>query len=233
MNDPHYIVANDLGLNTIRVPGYSHVSLDLASNQAHALCAEDKSGKKELLLTLAGRMLPTEGSLAVGGIDGTRLKSLGKIRRMSGLGFFENVNDVERALTVRTIVSAELGLAGKRSGRKATEAYLEDWGLVGASELMVDDLDRYTYDLLGIALGMASDPKILSIGDVECDLTKHESSKLVGLLRRIAREREVTIVCGVVDYDLATHFDSVTCITVNAEEQRAARHAHILSREVA
>lgn len=233
MSEPHYIVARDLGLNTIRVPGYSHINLDLASNQAHALCAENKSGKLELLLTLAGRMLPTEGSLAIDGLDGTKLKSLSKIRRMSGLAFFDNVNEVEHALSVRTITSAELGLAGKRSNRKMTEQYLEEWGLMGVSEELVDDLDRYTYDLLGIALGMAGDPKILAVQEIERDLTKHESSKLVNLLRRIACDRHVTVVCGVVDYGLATHFDTVQCISVGAEEQRAGLLSHARAKEVA
>ena len=219
---PHFIVARGLGCNSLRVKGYSQVSLDLAAGCAHAICAEDKQGKTELLLTLAGRMLPTEGRLRVEGQDVSGLRALNKVRKMSGLGFFAHVNDVEKVLRVRTVISAELGLAGKRSNRAATLAYLEQWGLADVADKAIEELPAAIYDLLGIALGMAADPKILVVDDIERDMTEHESICLAERLCEFAHERGVTVVCGVLDYDLAARFDNVACITDEARAQQSA-----------
>lgn len=125
--DQHLVVAQGLGMRGVRGTAYQGVDLDLAAGQAHAICAENKGGKTELLLTLAGRMLASEGSLTIADIDARHLRGLDKIRPLTGLGFFERVNDVERFLRVRTVVSAELSLAGKPSNRAATEEYLSRW----------------------------------------------------------------------------------------------------------
>lgn len=230
------IQAAGLGLKSPRITAYQGVDLDFAAGQAHAVLAENKAGKTELLLTLAGRMLPTAGELTVGGINGRSLKGLGRIRRFSGLGWFENINELEPVLRVRTCVSAELGLAGKKSGRAATEAYLREWGLSDVARQDLESLDRATYYLLGIALGMAGDPRLLVVDEIESDLTNQQSRELVNLLTRIARDRGTTVVCGVCDYELARRFDGVACITEKARAQREAAQATfslVSHREVA
>lgn len=72
-----FITAEGLSQQSPRIQSYHDVNLELAKGQAHAVCAEDGSGKTELLLTLAGRMLPTSGILRVGGIDVRGAQELG------------------------------------------------------------------------------------------------------------------------------------------------------------
>lgn len=218
----HFIVASDLSLKTIRIKAYENVDLDFSANHAHAVLAENKKGKTELLLTLAGRMLPTSGSCVIDGVDVTKLLGLNRIRKEAGLGFFENVNEVQRVLPVRKVVAAELGVVGKKGHGPIVDEYVERWGLAEYAHTNIDDLDRYTYDVLGIALGMAGDPKILVVDDIETDLTEHQSLKVIELLKRVAREANVTIACGSTDYNLARHFDDVACITDDARAQRDA-----------
>lgn len=232
--DPPFIVARKLGLKSLRATAYSGVDLEVMQGGAHALCGEDGSGKTELLLTIAGRMLCTEGTLKVAGIDASHLRGVDKLRKQAGLAFFERINDVERGLKVRTVTSAELSLAGRPSGRAATMAYLERWGLSGVSESTVDSLDAYTYDLLGIALGMAGDPLVLVVNDIENGLTEHQTTKLADLLCDVAHETKTTVVCGVTDYDVAALFDSASCLSDAARSQRDAYwRKHSNEREVA
>ena len=49
-----FITAEGLSQQSPRIQSYHDVNLELAKGQAHAICAEDRSGKTELLLTLAG-----------------------------------------------------------------------------------------------------------------------------------------------------------------------------------
>ena len=228
-----FVVARDLGLADLRMSAYQHVSLSLAGGKAHAICAEDKAGKTELLLTLAGRMRPSTGSLVVAGNDLTTRGGMRAVRRMAGLGFFEHVNDVERVLRVRTIASAELGLAGRRSNRQATERFLAEWNLSDVADKTIEDLPRFTYDWLGIALAMAHDPRLLVVDDIERDLTEDESQRLCDLLRGLSADRGVTVVCGVIDYDLAVHLDSVSCLTDAALAQKSVYGQRHMKREVA
>ena len=217
-----YIEAHQLSLADLRMKAYQDVDLAFNKAEASAVCAQDKGGKTELLLTLAGRMRPTSGSCMVGGNDVCTLAGMRKVRKQASLAFFENINDVERVLKVRTIVSAELGLAGKRSNKAATLEFCREWSLADVADQIIEDLPRPTYDMLGIALAMAHDPKILVVDDIERDMTEHESARLADRLCDLAHERGVTVVCGVLDYDLAARFDRVACITDEARAQQKA-----------
>jgi len=215
------IEAHGLGLGVRARHAYEHVDVTLEPGQAHAILGKHKSGKTELLLTFAGRMLPTAGECTVDGISVRRLGNLRTIRSFSGLGFFDNVNDVQRVLKVRTVTSAELGLYGKKSGHAATESYLRSWGLDGYADMKIDDLDQFTYVKLGIALGMCGDPRLLVVDDVESDLTEPQTMQLVTMLADLAHGLGITVVCGILDDDLhSMHFDTVT--TIGDQDQQTA-----------
>ena len=220
--DRAFIEAHDLSLGDLRMKAYQHVNLTLARGGAHAICAEDKGGPTELLLTLAGRMHPSSGTCSVAGNDISRLRGMHAVRKIASLAFIENVNEVERVLRVRTIASAELGLAGKRSNASATRKFLDAWELGAYYDSTIEELPRFVYDRLGIALAMAHDPQLLLVQDIERDLTEHESLKLCDELGHLAHDTGVTVVCGVIDYDLAHHFDTTTCITDASRAQQAA-----------
>lgn len=229
-----YVRAKNLSLNSPRVKAYSGVDLAFSEHKACAICAENKSGKSELLLTLAGRMLPSSGECSVNGIDITQKRNLSRIRKIAGLSFFDNVNDVQMVLSVKTVVSAELGLYGKSAHGKALDAYLDTWGLSAVAKDNIEEIDRFTYDLLGIALGMCGDPEILVVDDIQTDLTEHQSLKLVSVLKYVARTYHTSVFCGVTDYDLAAEFDEAACITQDAKAQRLAyQRKHAMSGEVA
>ena len=217
-----YIEAHQLSLADLRMKAYQNVDLAFNRAEASAVCAQDKGGKTELLLTCAGRMRPSSGSCMVGGQDVRTLAGMRRVRKHAALAFFENVNDVERVLKVRAIVSAELGLAGKPSNKAATLEFCREWGLGDVADQIIEDLPRPSYNVLGIALAMAHDPKILVVDDIERDMTEHESICLAERLCELAHERGVTVVCGVLDYDLAARFDNVACITDEARAQQSA-----------
>jgi ABC-type branched-subunit amino acid transport system ATPase component len=222
-----FVVAHDLSLGDLRMQTYQHVDLSLEAGKAHALCAEDKGGKTELMLTLAGRLRASSGKCSVDGHDVQTMAGMRAARKEASLAFFDGVNDVERVLRVHTIASAELGLAGRKSSREATRQFLSLWGLQDEWGSTIEDLPRFTYDVLGVALAMAHQPRLLLVQDIERDLTKHESAQMAQLLCDIAARDGVTVVCGVHDLELGMRFDSLTCITdATRAQQQAWREAH-------
>nr|BFE86911.1 hypothetical protein GCM10020093_095120 [Planobispora longispora] len=85
-----------LSLKTGRGWVYRDVALDAEPGTLTAVAGQAGSGRTSLLLTLAGRMKPTGGTLTVAGQAKPRA-----IRRAAALGLVDGVNDLERALTVR------------------------------------------------------------------------------------------------------------------------------------
>jgi ABC-type cobalamin/Fe3+-siderophores transport system ATPase subunit len=215
-----YISARGLTLKSPLGAMYADVTFDIDRGTCCSVVANSGEGKTELLLTIAGRMKQTSGTLTVGGYPIPRKRS--RVRRMSGLGFFEHVNEVQPVLTVANVVSAELNLHSRRSGRKAVRAFLEEWGLQDYARRKIETLDRYTYVRLGIVLGLAGDPELLVVDDIESDLTAHQSLKLMDELRRIARERNIAVVVACTDYDLAVYADKALPISDSARAQARA-----------
>lgn len=218
MSEP-FVIAKDLGLKDLRNTAYQHMSFELPEGKVSALCGENNSGKTELLLTLAGRIVPTQGELEVAGYESPRERK--KIMRLSGLGFFEHVNEVQPVLTVQTVTAAELNLFSKKSNKAHTLEYLERMGLSDVASQRVQELDRRVFFRLGIALGMVGDPKLLVVDDIEADLTRHQAISIMGYLKSLAEQTGTTIVVGVNEYEVARCADCAVPITVGAMAQRA------------
>lgn len=215
-----FVVARGLTLKLPFRGAYENVNLDIMRGELCAVVAENNRGKTELLLTIAGRMKPTSGTVAVAGWPLPRKRS--RVRRLSGMGFFERVNDVQPVLSVGQVMSAELNLYSRRSGRRAVGRYLQEWGFEGVASKKVEELERFAYVRLGIALGMVGDPQLLVVDDVENDLTRHESEKLMEELKELAHTRGVTVVVACTDYDLALCADKAVPISEWARAQERA-----------
>jgi len=229
-NDDVIMTARDISMRGLTGRIYSGVSMRVPRGKVTALCGENNSGKTELLLTLAGRMLTMGGTLVVDGYELPRQRR--KMRREAGLGFFENVNDVQPSLKVNTLVAAELELYGRKSNKRATAAYIHDWGLDEIANLRAEVLSAEQTVLLGIALGMVPNPAILCVDDIETDLTTHQGRKLMAYLRRLASERDMTVLVGCTEYEIARGADAVVLLTSDAAAQRDKVESDIVARSI-
>ena len=91
-----YISARGLGLKTYAGYAYREVDVDVHKGELVAVRGRNGSGKTALLLTLAGRMKQTEGTLNVGEFELPRQRS--KAERHVGLGLFSGLNDLQGQL---------------------------------------------------------------------------------------------------------------------------------------
>ncbi|MCP8712162.1 ATP-binding cassette domain-containing protein, partial [Streptomyces sp. AC04842] len=100
MDDPSglAVVADGLGLKGPRGWAFRDVSADAAPGALIAVTGPSGSGRTCLLLTLTGRMKPTEGRAVVGGLELPR--RMAAVRRRSALAHVAGVTDLEPALTV-------------------------------------------------------------------------------------------------------------------------------------
>lgn len=213
-----YIIARNLGLKELHQRAYEDINLDLKKSRLTALCAEKGSGKTELLLSLAGRMRPTSGSLEVAGYALPRQASA--VRRLSGLGFFERVNEIERTITAIQALSAELNLFSCYAHREAALAYMRQYDFEPYADCPIHALSRREYLKLGIILGLVGEPKLLVVDDIESGLTRHQSETLLYFLKDLAVARGITVVVGILEYELARQADEVVALTPMTQAQQ-------------
>lgn len=208
-----YISARGLELKTYAGYAYRGVDVDVHKGELVAVRGRNGSGKTALLLTLAGRMKPTGGTLAVGGFELPRQRA--KAERRVGLSLFKGLNDLQESLTVVYATGAEFELYGRKPRREAVTGYLREWGLSDVANVRVKDLTSEKLTQLGIALAFVGEPDAVMVDDVENQLTMSQSEGLVELLLDAARTREAAIVMGVVERDLAAMADA--CVYLSKE----------------
>lgn len=215
-----YISVERLSMKTPFGVVYEDVSFHVEKGQVVSLFGSEGSGKTALLLTLAGRMKADSGEATVAGFE--LKKEYKKVRRISNLTIIERVNDVPTNSRVDDILAAELQVVGKRSGKAAVSEYLADWGLEHLSQTKFRKLDTFEARLFDIALACAGDPELLLVDDIQEGLTQHQSIRLMKGLRNIAAARGITVIVGVLEYDIARYADTVVVISASAERQRQA-----------
>ena len=202
-----FIVAEGLGLKTPLGTPYLDINAKIPLGSFVAVTGDHGAGKTPLVLTFAGRMRFNRGSLT---IDGHKLPhGDGKVRKIAGLGLFKGLNEFEANLKVRSVAASELDLFHKPHRKADVQSYLESWDLGHTANTKVRDLSEPELVRLGIALGMAGEPKILAVDDVEHSLNHDQTRDLVELLKKLVRDRNMIVVLALTEPSFATDADLV------------------------
>lgn len=209
-----FLIARDLGLKTFKGYVYHHVNLDVHRGRLLAVCGRNGSGKTALLLTLAGRMKHTEGTVSAAGRKLPCREC--RLERQVGLGLFRGLNDLPENVSARDVVRAEFKLHGLSSAEKNVSDYLQEWDLGGVADLRIVDMTAERRARLGIALGFVGSPAAVVVDDVEDQLTARQSQGLMRLLHQRAHLRNVAVVVGVTEQALAREADA--CVNLTEEE---------------
>ena len=199
------IEAHGLELKTILGSPYSGIDLAVKQGDVFAIRGRNGAGKTALLLTLAGRMRFTKGSLAVCGHALPR--EARAVQQRVGLGLFEGINDLPETQLARDAVGAEFELYERTLSKQDVADYLEEWKLADVSDKRVRELTRNELVHLTTALAWAGHPDIIAVDDIESQLTKDQSSAMMDDLLSLAHKRNVTVLVGVLERDLAAQAD--------------------------
>ncbi|WP_165248022.1 ABC transporter ATP-binding protein [Adlercreutzia sp. ZJ141] len=208
-----FIIARDLEMKTLVGYVFRNVSVSVHKGELVAVRGRNGSGKTSLLLALAGRMKHTGGSLTIGGYILPRQHA--KAAQQVGMALFEGLNDLQDSLTVAYATSAEFELYGRKPRRDDVMASLRRWHLDSVADQRVKDLNSEQLTVLGISLAFVRHPSIVVVDDIEAQLTLEQSKRLMLLLRDLARERNVGIIVGITERELAIMAD--TCVYLSKE----------------
>ncbi|OPF79058.1 ABC transporter ATP-binding protein [Streptomyces antioxidans] len=210
------VTASGLGVKGPR--GWAFRGADIAADPGALIAVEGPSGsgRTSLLLTLTGRMRPTEGDC---GVDGFRVpQQMARIRRISALAHVPGVSELdpvltvaehlrERALLRRRFADSPRGLLRPRRERAAASRAAIDAALTAAGlnldtlpkgpRTAVRDLERLEALRLSIALALIARPRLLAVDDADLKLSDADRAVAWALLRGVAEDgTTVLAVCS-------------------------------------
>ena len=228
--------AEGLGLRGPRGWVYQGASLEAEPGDLVVLDGAAGSGRTSLLLTLSGRMKPSEGLAEVAGL--ALPKHAAAVRRIAALGPVPGVNDLEGALTVAEHLRERRLLHFSRHHRRArrdaprrtVEQALELAGL--AAEDLPDGLRTPVRALgplqalrLSTALALFGRPRLLCVDDADDRLPAADRAAAWTMLRGIA-DAGTTVLAAATDptepADSSLRLDR----TAQAEEEAESTDAH-------
>ncbi|MFI9553822.1 ABC transporter ATP-binding protein [Nonomuraea endophytica] len=174
------IVAKGLAVDGV----FPEVTFESAKGTLTVVAGPAGSGRTSLLLTLAGRMKPTGGTLSVAGHTRPRA-----IRKAAALALVDGVTDLDRSLTVREHL--------RERRRKPYTQALKRAGVVADERALTRELDREQRVRLGLALALLDEPHVIVADNVDLGLPDDRRLAVWQALRDLAAAGHTVVASAV------------------------------------
>jgi branched-chain amino acid transport system ATP-binding protein len=204
------------------VHAVENVSVQLKEGEVRAVIGPNGAGKTTFFNVISGKYPPTSGKVLLEGIDITGLPPY-RISRL-GLGKSFQVTNIFQTLTVFENIQAAVISFTKKGGNFFTPVHRlkemneEVMEMVKAVDLggKVDwpsiSLSHGEQRHLEIGLALAGRPKILLLDEPTAGMTPYESTLTMELIKKLVREKGVTILFA--EHDMDVVFSVAHRITV-------------------
>ncbi|MEV7800221.1 phosphonate ABC transporter ATP-binding protein [Microbacterium foliorum] len=190
-----------------------NASLQVSRGEIVVLLGLSGSGKSTLLRHLDGLEVPTSGDIEVLGSQVPTLKGKALRRLRSRVGFIFQQFELVPSLTVlenvltgslSEIRGPRLGLWGysKAAKLRALE-HLDRVGLLDRAYQRSDTLSGGQQQRVAIARALMQKPDILLADEPVASLDPESSDQVMALIREIAADEGLTVVCSLHQVDLA------------------------------
>ena len=198
------------------------VSLAVEPGALHAVIGPNGAGKTTLFHLMSGLLAPTAGRVLFRGDDVTALPAPARCRR--GISRTFQITSIFPELTVleNVRIAVQLKSGGNfrvvgggallRETEERAGAALESLGLGARARDLASTLPHGDQRLLEIAMAVAQEPELLLLDEPTQGLSAEDTAATVAVIRRLARERGLTIV--LVEHDMDVVFDLAGRISV-------------------
>jgi putative ABC transport system ATP-binding protein len=181
--------------------------LDLAIDRGEvvAVVGPSGSGKSTLLSLVAGLDQPTTGTVAVDGVEISRLgeNALARVRSRS-IGFVFQSFHLLPALTALENVAIPMEIAGRRDALERARELLDQVGLAERARHYPAQLSGGEQQRVAIARAFANDPPILLADEPTGNLDTITGRNVIDLLVALNVTRGTTLVLVTHDRELAS-----------------------------
>lgn len=203
------------GAGEDQVVALDGVDFSLQSGELMALLGPSGSGKTTLLLCISMILEPTVGLIAVNeketyrdgwtrGLDARRF-------RRENVGFIFQGHNLVPFLTVLDNVALPMTLVGvaRREARKRAAELLGSVELSARANMLPATLSGGEQQRVAIARALANDPKLILADEPTASLDSERGFKVIGMLKRIARERSAAVITVTHDERMIEGFDTI------------------------
>jgi len=200
------------------------VSLGVRNGEFVALVGRSGCGKSTLL-NLAGAMdSPTSGTILLDGVSTVELDDNGLTQlRRETVGFIFQSFQLLNTLSVLENVELPLLLAGDSDTRARAQAQLDLVELNDLGARMPHQLSGGQMQRVAIARSMVHQPKLLLSDEPTGNLDTATGNVILGLLRRIASEKNTAIVMATHSLEAAALADTVVKMRDGTIEEMTSR----------
>ena len=192
------------------------VSFQVDADDFFAIIGPSGAGKSTLIRCVNRLVEPTGGQVLFHGVDLLKLDQarLRAARRNIGM-IFQEFNLIERLSVMDNVLTGRLGYTGTLRSlmrmftaediRQAL-ALLDRVGLGEYVDKRADRLSGGQRQRVGIARALIQNPRLLLVDEPTSSLDPKISREVMGLIREIAREFHIPVLCNIHDVELATEF---------------------------
>ena len=205
-------ITRELRLGSHIVHALRGVNLDIYANEMVGIIGPSGSGKSTLLGIIGGLDSPTDGKIAIDGVDITRMseRQLTDIRNQK-IGFVFQFFNLIPTLTAIENVALPIEFAQERRHKpfQRAEELLEQLGLGGRLNHRPNELSGGQQQRVAIARALANDPPILLADEPTGNLDSRSGETVLEALASIRDEIGTTVVLVTHDPSLAGRMDRV------------------------
>jgi putative ABC transport system ATP-binding protein len=203
-------VTRRYGRHDSAVDALAGVSIDVPVGQFTAVMGPSGSGKSTLMHILAGLDQPTEGTVAIAGLEISSMSDgeLTRLRRRH-IGFVFQFFNLLPMLTAEENVVLPLSIAGEKLDRAWVEELLETVGIADRRTHRPSELSGGQHQRVAIARALVTEPTVLFADEPTGNLDSNTSRDLLGLLRNSVDELGQTIVMVTHDPQAAAQADRI------------------------
>lgn len=192
------------------------ISFDVGPEEFVAIIGPSGAGKSTLIRCVNRLVEPAAGQVRFNGVDLLRLAESDMRRQRRNVGMiFQEFNLIDRLSVIDNVLTGRLGYMGnlrslfrlyaKEDVAKAV-ALLDRVGLIDHLDKRADALSGGQRQRVGIARALIQAPKLLLVDEPTSALDPKISREVMGMIRSIAREFQVPVLCNIHDVDLALEF---------------------------
>ena len=205
-------VTRQLKLGTHVVHALRGVDLEIHRNEMVGIIGPSGSGKSTLLGIIGGLDSPTSGTIAIDGVDVTRMNEgqLTDIRNQK-IGFVFQFFNLIPTLTALENVALPIEFAQVRRHKpfERAEELLEMLGLGSRLHHRPNELSGGQQQRVAIARALANDPPILLADEPTGNLDSRSGETVLEALATIRDQNGATVVLVTHDRSLASRMDRV------------------------
>ncbi len=195
-----------------KVRALNGVNLTIYKGEFCSIVGTSGSGKSTMLNMLAGLEKPTKGEVIIGGEHLEKMNENQLVRfRREHVGFIFQSFNLLGTLDARENVALPLTFRGmpKKERLAKADAMLNLVGLPKHKDHRPNEMSGGQQQRVGVARALVVDPEIIFADEPTGNLDSNTSAEVMGLMKKIVREQNQTLVMVTHDNHLAGFADRI------------------------